>query len=40
MKLAASFGISGTPALILPDGRLREGAIPEAELTDLIDGKK
>ena len=40
MKLAASLGISGTPALILPDGRLRSGAIPEAELTDLIDGKK
>ncbi len=40
MKLAASFGITGTPALILPDGRLREGAIPEVELTDLIDGKK
>ena len=40
MKLAASFGISGTPTLILPDGRLREGTIPEGELTDLIDGKK
>lgn len=40
MKLAASLGISGTPALILPDGRLREGAMPEAELIDLIDGKK
>jgi thiol:disulfide interchange protein DsbC len=40
MKLAASLGISGTPALILPDGRLRDGAMPEAELTDLIDGKK
>jgi thiol:disulfide interchange protein DsbC len=40
MKLAASLDISGTPALILPDGRLRQGAIPEAELTDLIDGKK
>jgi thiol:disulfide interchange protein DsbC len=40
MKLAASLGISGTPALILPDGRLREGAMSEAELLDLIDGKK
>jgi len=40
IKLAASLGISGTPALILPDGRLREGAMPEAELTDLIDGRK
>jgi thiol:disulfide interchange protein DsbC len=40
MKLAESLGISGTPAVILPDGRLRTGAIPEADLTDLIDGKK
>jgi thiol:disulfide interchange protein DsbC len=40
MKLAESLGISGTPAVILPDGLLRTGAIPEAELTDLIDGKK
>lgn len=40
MKLAASFGIAGTPALILPDGRRRDGAMPEAELIDLIDGKK
>jgi len=40
MKLAASFGISGTPALILPDGRIREGAMPEADLIDLIDGKQ
>jgi thiol:disulfide interchange protein DsbC len=40
MKLAASFGISGTPGIILPDGRFRDGAMPEAELTDAIDGKK
>lgn len=40
MKLAASLGISGTPAIILPDGRFRDGAMPEAELTALIDGKK
>lgn len=40
MKLALSFGISGTPSLILPDGRIREGAMPEAYLIDLIDGKK
>jgi thiol:disulfide interchange protein DsbC len=39
-KLAATFGISGTPSLILPDGRIREGAMPEAELLNLIDGKK
>jgi thiol:disulfide interchange protein DsbC len=40
MKLAESLGISGTPALILPDGRLKSGAMPEGDLTDLIDGKK
>ena len=40
MKLANSLGIGGTPSLILPDGRLKIGALPEAELLDLIDGKK
>jgi thiol:disulfide interchange protein DsbC len=40
MKLAASLGISGTPALILPDGRIISGAKSEKELTALIDGKK
>jgi thiol:disulfide interchange protein DsbC len=40
MKLAKSMGIGGTPALILPDGRLKFGALPEEELLDLIDGKK
>ena len=40
MKLAESLGIKGTPALILPDGRLATGAIPEGDLIDLIDGKK
>ncbi len=40
IKLAVSLGISGTPAIILPDGRLRDGAMPEIELTELIDGKR
>ena len=40
IKLAASLGISGTPGIILPDGRFRDGAMPEVELTDAIDGKK
>jgi thiol:disulfide interchange protein DsbC len=40
VKLAKSLGIGGTPSMILPDGRLRVGALPEAELLDLIDGKK
>ena len=39
LKLAKSLGIDGTPAIILPDGRLRMGAKPEEELTKLIDGK-
>jgi thiol:disulfide interchange protein DsbC len=39
LKLAKSLGIDGTPAIILPDGRLRMGAIPEEELTKLIDSK-
>jgi len=40
IKLADSLGITGTPAIVLPDGRLRTGALPESELLDLIDGKK
>lgn len=39
IKLVESLGISGTPAIILPDGRLRFGDLPEIELTNLIDGK-
>jgi thiol:disulfide interchange protein DsbC len=39
LKLGKSLGIDGTPAIILPDGRLRMGAVPEEELTNLIDGK-
>lgn len=40
LKLAKALGINGTPAIILPDGRLRIGTMPEEELTKLIDGKK
>ena len=40
LKLGKSLGIDGTPAIILPDGRLRMGALPEEELIKLIDGKK
>jgi thiol:disulfide interchange protein DsbC len=39
LKLGKSLGIDGTPAIILPDGRLRMGAMPEEELIKLIDGK-
>ncbi len=40
MKLAKSMGIGGTPSMILPDGRLKKGALPEADILDMIDGKK
>ena len=40
LKLAKSLGITGTPAIIFPDGKMRMGALPEAELIKLIDGKK
>jgi thiol:disulfide interchange protein DsbC len=40
IKLAGSLGITGTPAIVLPDGRMRMGALSESELLDLIDGKK
>lgn len=39
VKLASSLGVTGTPTMILPDGRIRDGVIPENELTDMIDGK-
>jgi thiol:disulfide interchange protein DsbC len=39
IKLAGSLGIIGTPTIILPDGRLRMGAMLESDLTNLIDGK-
>jgi thiol:disulfide interchange protein DsbC len=40
IKIAGSFGLTGTPGIILPDGRMRMGALSESELLDLIDGKK
>ncbi len=39
MKLARTLGINATPTIILPDGRIREGAMSEDKLTDLIDGR-
>jgi len=39
MKLAKSLGINATPTIILPDGRVREGAMSEDKLIDLIDGR-
>jgi thiol:disulfide interchange protein DsbC len=37
IKLARALGIKATPTIILPDGRIREGALPEDELLNLID---
>lgn len=36
IKLAQSLGITGTPTIILPDGRMRVGAMSEDELISLI----
>ncbi|GAB4424435.1 MAG: hypothetical protein OHK0032_19000 [Thermodesulfovibrionales bacterium] len=36
IKLAEKLGISGTPALILPDGRVIPGAVEAKTLIDLI----
>lgn len=37
IKLAAELGIRGTPGIILPDGRLVPGYLPEDALLDMID---
>jgi thiol:disulfide interchange protein DsbC len=37
IKLAAELGIRGTPGIILPDGRLIPGYLPENALIDVID---
>ena len=38
MKVAEALGISGTPALILPDGRVHTGMMPAKQLIDFING--
>ena len=40
IKLAEELGISGTPAMILPDGRLVPGYIPGDALLSLIDNNQ
>ena len=37
IKLARELGITGTPAIILPDGRLLPGYVPAEAILDLID---
>jgi thiol:disulfide interchange protein DsbC len=39
LKIAQSLGITGTPTLILPDGRVHAGTLPADKLIELIDGK-
>ena len=38
IKVAETLGITGTPALVLPDGRTRTGMMPARQLVDFIDG--
>lgn len=40
MKLAKSLGITGTPTLILPDGRVHPGSLPADKLIELIDARE
>lgn len=39
-KVAGELGISGTPAIILPNGRRIDGAVPAAKLEALLAGDK
>jgi thiol:disulfide interchange protein DsbC len=36
IKLAESLGITGTPAIIFPDGSIRKGAMPADRLIEFI----
>jgi thiol:disulfide interchange protein DsbC len=38
LKLAASLGITGTPTLVLPDGRMHSGTMPAKQLLEFIQG--
>ncbi|MCL4491591.1 MAG: thioredoxin fold domain-containing protein [Nitrospirae bacterium] len=40
IKLAESLGITGTPTMILPDGRVQAGAMPADKLIELINGRR
>ncbi|UCG78085.1 MAG: thioredoxin fold domain-containing protein [Nitrospirota bacterium] len=39
IKLATDLGLTGTPAIILPDGRIKSGAMKAEELIKVIDEK-
>jgi thiol:disulfide interchange protein DsbC len=40
IKLAESLGITGTPTLVLPDGRVHPGTMPARQLIAFIQGKR
>ncbi|BCB96106.1 hypothetical protein JZK55_10280 [Dissulfurispira thermophila] len=40
IKLAESLGITGTPALIMPDGRIYSGLMPADRLIEIINRRK
>jgi thiol:disulfide interchange protein DsbC len=40
IKLAESLGITGTPTLVLPDGRVHSGTLPAKQLIAFIQGKR
>lgn len=40
IKIAESLGITGTPTIILPDGRVHSGMLPADKLIKLIDGRQ
>ena len=39
MMLAQRLGISGTPAIVFPDGRIKSGAMKAQQLMQMIDGQ-
>lgn len=40
IKLGQTLGITSTPSIILPDGRVRSGALQADTIMDLVDGSK
>ncbi len=39
IKLAEALGITGTPTLVLPDGRIHTGTMPANKLIEFIQGQ-
>ncbi len=40
IKVAEALGITGTPTLVLSDGRIRSGAMSAKQLIDFIQGNR